>query len=49
MGVLLSGFTPFGKHRMNPSWEAVRCLDGLQAAAGVTLIATKLRSLRTSC
>ncbi len=26
--VLLTGFTPFGGERINPSWEAVRQLDG---------------------
>src|SRR6266446_592418 len=27
--LLLTGFEPFGKERINPSWEIVRHLDGL--------------------
>lgn len=42
MRVLLSGFTPFGKYRLNPSWEAVRRLDGLHTGNGVTLFSTRL-------
>ncbi|WP_152396731.1 pyroglutamyl-peptidase I [Paenibacillus guangzhouensis] len=26
--ILLTGFEPFGGETMNPSWEAVKCLDG---------------------
>ena len=26
--ILLTGFTPFGNEVINPSWEAVRALDG---------------------
>lgn len=27
-GILVTGFEPFGKHRVNSSWEAIRALDG---------------------
>lgn len=30
--ILLTGFTPFGGESINPSWEAVRALDGRQIA-----------------
>jgi pyroglutamyl-peptidase len=30
--ILLTGFTPFGGESINPSWEAVRTLDGRQIA-----------------
>lgn len=42
MRVLLSGFAPFGEEHVNPSWEAVRRLDGIQVANDVTLFATRL-------
>jgi pyroglutamyl-peptidase len=42
MRVLLSGFAPFGGSRLNPSWEAVRRLDGIQATDTIELFATKL-------
>jgi len=42
MRVLLSGFAPFGGSKLNPSWEAVRRLDGVQATDTVELFATKL-------
>ncbi|GGL43746.1 pyrrolidone-carboxylate peptidase [Sporolactobacillus putidus] len=42
MRVLLSGFAPYGEDHVNPSWEAVRRLDGIQAAENVTLFATRL-------
>ncbi|MCO7125943.1 pyroglutamyl-peptidase I [Sporolactobacillus shoreicorticis] len=42
MRVLLSGFAPFGGSGLNPSWEAVRRLDGVQATNTVELFATKL-------
>ncbi|MCO7174744.1 pyroglutamyl-peptidase I [Sporolactobacillus kofuensis] len=42
MRVLLGGFAPFGGSDLNPSWEAVRRLDGIQATDHVELFATKL-------
>ncbi|MCL1630831.1 pyroglutamyl-peptidase I [Sporolactobacillus sp. CPB3-1] len=42
MRVLLSGFAPFGGSKLNPSWEAVRRLDGIQTADTVDIYATKL-------
>ena len=40
--VLLTAFEPFDHELINPSWEAVRLLDGLQLQAGVTIIARQL-------
>lgn len=42
MRVLLSGFAPYGEDHINPSWEAVRRLDGMRAIGNVTLFATRL-------
>ncbi|MFT8710238.1 MAG: pyroglutamyl-peptidase I [Sporolactobacillus sp.] len=42
MRILLSGFAPFGGDQVNPSWEAVRRLDGVQLDSGATLLATQL-------
>ncbi|CAM3079072.1 pyroglutamyl-peptidase I [Sporolactobacillus spathodeae] len=42
MKILLSGFAPFGKDWVNPSWEAVRRLDGVQLSNHTTLLATQL-------
>ena len=39
--VLLTGFDPFGGERINPSWEAVRALDGRQIA-GHRIVAAQL-------
>jgi pyroglutamyl-peptidase len=39
--VLLTGFDPFGGERINPSWEAVRALDGRQVA-GHHIVAAQL-------
>lgn len=49
--VLLTGFDPFGGETLNPSWEAVRRLDG-DSVRGHRLVARQLptcfgRSLRT--
>ncbi len=33
--VLLTGFEPFGGERINPSWEAVRALDGWQGGPAI--------------
>ena len=30
--VMLTGFEPFGEFEVNPSWEAVKLLDGKQIA-----------------
>lgn len=35
--VLLTAFEPFDHDLINPSWEAVRLLDGVQLQAGVTI------------
>ena len=32
MNVLLTGFEPFDKDPLNPSWEVARALDGWQPA-----------------
>lgn len=40
--VLLTGFEPFDKDLVNPSWEAVRQLDGVQLAPDVQIIARRL-------
>ena len=37
--VLLTGFEPFDKAAVNPSWEAVRQLDGVPLSEGVTMVA----------
>ena len=39
--VLLTGFEPFGGETINPSWEAVRRLDGMRIA-GATIAARQL-------
>jgi pyroglutamyl-peptidase len=39
--VLVSGFEPFGKERVNPSWEVARRLDG-KVIAGLTVKAIRL-------
>ena len=40
--VLLLGFEPFDRGLINPSWEAVRLLDGVQLQEGVTIVARQL-------
>ncbi|NMX67208.1 pyroglutamyl-peptidase I [Pseudomonas sp. WS 5111] len=40
--VLLTGFEPFDQDLINPSWEAVRLLDGVQLQDGVTIVARQL-------
>lgn len=40
--VLLTGFEPFDQDLINPSWEAVRLLDGVQLQEGVTIVARQL-------
>ena len=40
--VLLTGFEPFDKDLINPSWEAVRRLDGVQLSEGVQIVARQL-------
>jgi len=37
--VLLTGFEPFDNAPINPSWEAVRRLDGVQLSEGVQIVA----------
>lgn len=37
--VLLTGFEPFDKAAVNPSWEAVRQLDGVPLCEGVKIVA----------
>ncbi|KEY60879.1 pyroglutamyl-peptidase I [Serratia sp. DD3] len=39
--VLITGFEPFGGEQVNPSWEVVKQLDGLQIA-GAQIIARQL-------
>lgn len=40
--VLLTGFEPFDQDRINPSWEAVRQLDGVLLEADVQIVAHRL-------
>jgi len=40
--LLLTGFEPFDQDPVNPSWEAVRQLDGVQLAEGVQIVARLL-------
>lgn len=40
--VLLTGFEPFDRDSINPSWEAVRRLDGVQLSEGVQIVARQL-------
>lgn len=40
--VLLTGFEPFDQDTINPSWEAVRRLDGTDLCDGVRIIARQL-------
>ncbi|WP_347906177.1 pyroglutamyl-peptidase I [Pseudomonas purpurea] len=40
--VLLTGFEPFDQDTINPSWEAVRLLDGTQLGDDVRIIARQL-------
>ncbi|TFY86539.1 pyroglutamyl-peptidase I [Pseudomonas kairouanensis] len=40
--VLLTGFEPFDQDGVNPSWEAVRQLDGVQLGADVQIVARRL-------
>lgn len=40
--ILLTGFEPFDRDLMNPSWEAVRQLDGMQLDDDVRIVARRL-------
>lgn len=40
--VLLTGFEPFDQDPVNPSWEAVRQLDGVQLGSDVKIVARRL-------
>ncbi|MDO8703204.1 MAG: pyroglutamyl-peptidase I [Undibacterium sp.] len=40
--ILLTGFDPFGGERTNPSWEAVRRLDGQKLSEGSHIVAAQL-------
>ena len=40
--VLLTGFEPFDQDTVNPSWEAVRQLDGVLLEADVQIVARRL-------
>ena len=40
--VLLTGFEPFDQDGVNPSWEAVRQLDGVQLDDDVRIVARRL-------
>jgi pyroglutamyl-peptidase len=40
--ILLTGFAPFGGEAVNPSWEAVRSLDGSAPAPGLLVRARQL-------
>ncbi|MHA1616416.1 MAG: pyroglutamyl-peptidase I [Candidatus Njordarchaeales archaeon] len=41
MRVLITGFEPFGKYKVNPSWEVAKTLNGLEIA-GAEIVAEKL-------
>ena len=40
--VLLTGFEPFDQDTINPSWEAVRLLDGVLLSDDVRIVARQL-------
>lgn len=40
--ILLTGFEPFDQDVVNPSWEAVRQLDGIQLDGDVQIVARRL-------
>lgn len=40
--VLLTGFEPFDKEPINPSWEAVRALDGVRVGDDAVIVARQL-------
>ncbi|WLH88639.1 pyroglutamyl-peptidase I [Pseudomonas sp. FP453] len=40
--ILLTGFEPFDRDLVNPSWEAVRQLDGMQLDDDVRIVARRL-------
>lgn len=40
--VLLTGFEPFDQDLVNPSWEAVRQLDGVQLGSDAQIVARRL-------
>lgn len=40
--LLLTGFEPFDQDPVNPSWEAVRQLDGVQVGSDVQVVARRL-------
>ena len=40
--ILLTGFEPFDQDLVNPSWEAVRQLDGVQLGDDVQIVARRL-------
>lgn len=46
MHVLVTGFEPFDKERVNSSWEAARALDGWHCGAGAK---TVVRARRIAC
>lgn len=40
--VLLTGFEPFDRDPVNPSWEAVRQLDGVRLGEDLQIVARQL-------
>jgi pyroglutamyl-peptidase len=40
--VLLTGFEPFDGERINPAWEAVKALDGLEVIPGYHIVSRQL-------
>lgn len=46
--VLLTAFEPFGGERLNPSWEAVRSLDG-KTLAGARIVVHQLPVVFATC
>lgn len=36
--ILLTGFEPFGEEAINPAWEAIKALDGLEIARGYRVV-----------
>lgn len=40
--ILLAGFEPFGGEAINPAWEAVKTLNGVEVSSGCHVVATLL-------
>jgi pyroglutamyl-peptidase len=49
LNVLLTGFEPFDKDPLNPSWEVARALDGWQPAAADGAAPCTVRAVQLPC